>query len=242
MPTDCRTTTTRGAAAAGPHADLGNRPPGTARARPSVRCPVCGRAGHGTTPVCFCCRTVAAQLGLPLVPLIALCEYRVGDRDHHHLRAYKDAPIPEVRERSRLALTGALTRACTGPAADQASWWGTWAVVTTVPSSCRPGPAPGERLVDGVPTLAGRHRRLLVRGSGAGGHLQAGRDVFRLAAGVDRRGLDGLSVLVFDDTTTTGAAVQSAAAALRLAGARVVGALVMGRALAPVSPARALWS
>jgi orotate phosphoribosyltransferase len=59
--------------------------------------------------------------------------------------------------------------------------------------------------------------------------------VFDLAPGVDRAGLIDLPVLVFDDTTTTGAAVQSAAAALRLAGAQVVGALVMGRALAPAA-------
>jgi predicted amidophosphoribosyltransferase len=59
--------------------------------------------------------------------------------------------------------------------------------------------------------------------------------VFTPDTGVDRAGLADLSVLIFDDTTTTGAAVQSAAAALRLAGARVVGALVMGRALAPIA-------
>jgi predicted amidophosphoribosyltransferase len=35
---------------------------------------------------------------------------------------------------------------------------------------------------------------------------------------------------------TTGARAQSAAAALRLAGARVVGILVVGRALAPDAP------
>ena len=114
---------------------------------------------------------------------------------------------------------------------------GPWAVVTTVPSSARPGGAPAERLVEGVPDLAARHLRLLVRGRGSGGHLAAGRDVFAPAPGIDRDGLADLPVLVFDDTTTTGAAAQSAAAALRLVGARVVGALVMGRALAPAAGA-----
>ena len=68
--------------------------------------------------------------------------------------------------------------------------------------------------------------------------LRAGRDVFATAPGVDRAGLDDLPVLVFDDTVTTGAAAQSAAAALRLAGARVVGVLAMGRALAAASGGR----
>ena len=62
---------------------------------------------------------------------------------------------------------------------------------------------------------------------------QAHREAFAPAPGVDRAGLNDLTVVVIDDTTTTGAAAQSAAAALRLAGARVVGVLVLGRALAP---------
>jgi len=204
--------------------------------RETAGCRVCGRAtgpdgDEGRLPVCFCCRTLAGQLGLPLVPLVAITEYRVGDATHRRLRAYKDAPVAEARERCRAELVAELARHC----ADPSTGLGAWSVVTTVPSSNRPGGAPAERLVDGVPQLAERHLRLLVRGRGSGGHLQAGRDVFTPDIGVDRAGLADLSVLVFDDTTTTGAAVQSAAAALRLAGARVVGALVMGRALAPIA-------
>jgi predicted amidophosphoribosyltransferase len=60
----------------------------------------------------------------------------------------------------------------------------------------------------------------------------ADRNGFALLPGVDRAGLDGLPVLVFDDSITTGARAQSAAATLRLAGARVVGNLAVGRALA----------
>ena len=165
---------------------------------------------------------------------MALSEYRVGDGTHRRLRAYKDAPVVEDRDRCRAELVAELARWCADADAEGARL-GTWAVVTTVPSSTRPGGAPAERLVDGVPLLAERHLRLLVRGGGSSGHLQAGRDVFALGTGVDRAGLADLPVLVFDDTTTTGAAAQSAAATLRLAGARVVGALVMGRALAPAA-------
>ncbi|HEY4929250.1 MAG TPA: hypothetical protein VIH95_08855 [Acidimicrobiales bacterium] len=39
----------------------------------------------------------ARQLGLPLVPLVALREYRIGDADHRRLRGYKDAPTPAQR-------------------------------------------------------------------------------------------------------------------------------------------------
>ncbi len=208
-------------------------PPPAHRPPPgAVPCRVCGRAVHGTAPVCFCCRTVAAQLRLPLVPVLTLCEYRVGGRTHRRFRAYKDAPVAEVREESRRILVDELDRGCADPVQGPAARLGAWSVVTTVPSSTRPGRSPVEALVDGVPGLAARHRRLLRRGRVAGGHLQAGRERFVPADGVGRDELAGLAVLVVDDTTTTGAAVQSAAASLRLVGARVVGALVVGRALA----------
>ena len=204
------------------------------------QCRVCARSTPAGIPVCFCCRVVAEQLGLPLVPLVAQVEYRVGDRIHHRLRAYKDDPVLDVRAQCRGHLVDDLSRwmAVCGRLLDQRI--GAWSVVTTVPSSCRPGPAPAELLVDGVPALASRHLRLLVRGPGSLAHLGADRTAFTLAPGVDRAGLAGLAVLVFDDTTTTGAAAQSAAATLRLAGAQVVGALAIGRALTPDRPLHAV--
>jgi phosphoribosylpyrophosphate synthetase len=52
----------------------------------------------------------------------------------------------------------------------------------------------------------------------------------------------GRRVLVVDDTWVTGARARSAAAALALAGAQVVAALVIGRAVDPdASPAVARW-
>jgi len=189
-------------------------------------CRVCGRAHLAIGPLCFCCRTVAAQLRLPLVPLVALTEYRVGDRSHRRFRAYKDAPVSEVRARCRGALVDGHGVPWHTPGTDDP-------VVTTVPSSHRPGEAPIAGLVDDVPALARQHLPLLVRGPARLGHLQAHREAFAPAPGVDRAGLTDLTVVVIDDTTTTGAAAQSAAAALRLAGARVVGVLVLGRALAP---------
>jgi hypothetical protein len=190
---------------------------------------------HGL-PVCFCCRTVADQLALPLVPLVAVSEYRVGDRVHRQLRGYKDAPVTEIRDRCRRELVVEVTSWLAGHGPGLGRRVDDWAVVTTVPSSRRPGTLPAEALADGVPLLASRHLRLLGRGPGRVDHLQADRTAFGLAPGVDRDGLADLPVLVFDDTTTTGAAAQSAAAAHRLSGARVVGVLVVGRALAPRPP------
>ena len=198
-------------------------------------CVVCGGVVHGLRPVCFCCGLAARQLGLPLVPVVVMADYRVGDADHRRLRGYKDGRTAEVRSRYRRELVSYLaawTAVHSGALVDSI---GPWAVVTTVPSTRRPGPAPAEALVDGVPDLADRHLRLLGRGKGVLDHLQAARDGFTPLPGVDRAGLDGLPVLIFDDSVTTGARAQSAAAALRLAGGRVVGILVAGRALAPES-------
>jgi hypothetical protein len=54
--------------------------------------------------------------------------------------------------------------------------------------------------------------------------------------------LDGARVLLLDDTWTTGASVQSAAMALRGAGAAAVAAVVLGRHLAGPSPAAAAFA
>jgi len=199
-------------------------------------CPVCGRTVHGPFPVCFCCRSTSRQLALPLVPVVVTVEYRVGDDRHHRLRRYKDAPTPETRAHHRAALVAHLGLWMADHDLEVRRRTGCWSVVTAVPSTRRSGPTPAEALIDGVPVLAERHLRLLGRGSGTLDHLQAARDGFTPLPGVDRAGLDGLPVLVFDDSITTGARAQSAAAALRLAGARVVGILAVGRALAPTAP------
>jgi predicted amidophosphoribosyltransferase len=200
-----------------------------------IPCSVCGRTVHRWPPVCFCCRTTARQLGLPLVPVVILGDYRVGDADHRRLRGYKDGPSAEVRARYRGELVSCLAAWMTVHGGDLVDRTGNWSVVTAVPSTRRRGPSPAESLVDGVASLADRHLRLLGRGRGVVDHLQASRDGFAPLGGVDRAGLDGLPVLVFDDSITTGARAQSAAAVLRLAGARVVGILAIGRALAPVA-------
>ena len=196
-------------------------------------CPVCGRAVHGHRSVCFCCRLTSRQLALPLVPVTVTGEYRVGDRDHRRLRGYKDGPTEGARTRHREALVAELSAWMSAHAGELQERTGPWSVVTAVPSTRRTGPAPVEALVDGVPLLAERHLRLLGRGRDPLDHLVAARAGFVPLPGVDRAGLVGLPVLVFDDSITTGARAQSAAAALRLAGASVVGILAVGRALAP---------
>jgi len=104
-------------------------------------------------------------------------------------------------------------------------------LVTTVPSSdhARDADHPLRRIAgELVAPTRERYERLLRRSTAT----VAGRD-FSPEKYVVRRGLAGESVLLIDDTWTTGASVQSAAAALRGAGAARVAAVVVGRHVRP---------
>ncbi len=196
-------------------------------------CRVCGAAAHARFAHCFCCTTLVRQLQMPLVPVVAMVDYRVGDRMHRRLRGYKDAPVAEVRRACATQLAGLVRRWMTANRPTLEGRLGsTWDLVATVPSSARPGGVPVDALVACVPALAAHHRRVLGRGPEPTDHLRAARRGYELGPGVDPAGLRGRRILVFDDSITTGARSQSAAAALRLAGGRVVGILVVGRVVA----------
>lgn len=193
-------------------------------------CRVCGGAAHAPFAHCFCCATLVRQLEMPLTPVVAMVDYRVGDRIHRRLRGYKDAPVAEVRQACAAALvTMVRSWMAVHREALESRFGGPWEVVATVPSSTRPDGAPVDALVARVPDLAARHRPLLMRGPEPTGHLLATRRGFELTPAADRAWLGGRRTLVFDDSITTGARSQSAAAALRASGALVVGIVAVGR-------------
>lgn len=104
-----------------------------------------------------------------------------------------------------------------------------WNVVTTVPSSGqRTGEHPLVGAVGMLPSLRGEYEELLGPGLQPVGHNIASDDGFTVVGDVDRR-----LVLVIDDTYTTGSRSQSAASALALAGASVVGIVAVGRVINP---------
>jgi hypothetical protein len=111
------------------------------------------------------------------------------------------------------------------------------AMVLAVPSTARPSGAPLAQvpgLRDDVHARLGASwcDDLLRRGPGRLGHMRPERDGFVVPAG-RRSAVLGRHLLVLDDTYVSGARAQSAAGALRLAGAASVQIVAAGRVLRP---------
>jgi hypothetical protein len=174
---------------------------------------------------------------MSLVPTVAMTNYRIGDAMHRRLRGYKDAPVAEVRRLVADQLASLVDSWMTSNGTGlRRQFDSTWDVVATVPSSRRPVSAPVDAVISRVPQLDRLHRSLLVRGPAPIDHLVAARHGFEVNPRIEQCWLRQRRVLVFDDSIVTGARAQSAAAALRLGGARAVGVLAIGRVVAPGHP------
>ena len=172
-------------------------------------------------PSCGACRAVAALLGLPPVAVTPVSLTTTGSRLHRVLASYK-ARHPGARgDARRLAgLMEAFARrhlACVAPDGVDA--------VLVVPSlgGRRVPPHPLHDVVGRVAALPAL-LDCLVPGPGTIDGRRAAPDAVACT-----RSLDGLRVLVADDTYVSGAHLQSAAATAAAAGAHVVGGLVVGR-------------
>lgn len=149
---------------------------------------------------------------------------------HTALRMYKDGD-DEARRFARIRLMAILWRfldaheICVARAAGVEQF----DLVTTVPSSTpeRDDARPGlRRIVEGCTPIADRYERVLR----STGEVPQGRDFSPRRYQAVRR-IDGARVLLIDDTWTTGGHAQSAAFALRDAGASSVALVVIGRHL-----------
>ena len=175
---------------------------------------------------CYACDHTEAWLAA-----IAPISYSVaGEQLHHALRQYKRVGGMAGR-RLILELSSVLWRYLSAhePCLASAAGVERFELVATVPSGdqSRDQAHPLRTIVgEIVVPLAERHERLLRRSS----HDVAPRVCAPRKFDAARR-LDGEAVLLIDDTWTTGASAQSAAAALREAGSGPVAALVIGRYL-----------
>ncbi len=156
------------------------------------------------------------------------------------LVGYKESPVDEARRRFTVRLLELFStffaehRKCL-----VAAMGGRVDLVLPVPSSSRPGQASLERaegLGDlAVAALGGEARwvpRLLRRSVGEIGHMHPNTQAFAVP-GPWLPTVDRSRVLLLDDTYVSGARAQSAAAALRLSGARAALIVPLGRVLRP---------
>lgn len=186
-------------------------------------CRVCFNLTEGWDR-CYAC----AHGGRALDAMVPISYSVAGEQLHHALAGYKRAPVSVAREFA-LGLAAVLWRwldtheRCVARAVGIERF----PLVTTVPSGDRHRSRshPLRSLVAGlVGPSQGRYRPLLERSE-----VELDLHVFSEARYVAREQLDGSPVLLIDDTWTTGANAQSAAAALKAAGAGPVGAVVIGR-------------
>lgn len=152
---------------------------------------------------------------------------------HTALRGYKTDDYPDsARAHFRIGLTAVLWRflAAHEPCAARAGGVDSFDCVTTVPSSTttrddRPG---GLRTI--VATMCGhtrdRYTRALVPTNRGAPGRNFDPDRYQLSPGTD---VDGATVLLIDDTWTSGGHAQSAAQTLRDAGATTAACVVIGR-------------
>lgn len=194
------------------------------------------RSGPGVCEICFnftdgYSRCFACTHGQQVLDAVCPISYSVArEQLHHALRGYKRFP-EAVARRLTVDLAAVLWRhlatheGCIARAAGTKAF----TLVTTVPSGdrSRNGHHPLLRIVgELVEPVRHRHERLLRRSTTA----VSGR-AFDPQKFEPVRALAGESVLLIDDTWTTGTNAQSAAAALKQAGAGPVAAVVIGRFL-----------
>ncbi len=204
-------------------------PPG-----PGVCLICCGPAE--ASAVCFACRLVGRRLALPLVSVSPARLCPLPGPLYTVLMGYKESPVPEARARfspmvcQLFDVFFATHSACVDgdDPVDQ---------VLAVPSSARPsGPPLAGVRVGRCRAVQARYafsgRPALPRPGDARAHAAPS------ATGLSSRrpgapAVQGRHLLLLDDTYVSGARAQSAAAALRLAGAGSVQIVVAGRVLRP---------
>lgn len=194
----------------------------------------------GDTVICSICRTFIDPIydrcfkcnGQPnMLDVVVPISYseHLGQL-HLALRGYKDG-YPQERRYAMPRLAAILWQflAAHEPCVAAAAGVDAFALVTTVPSS---KPEDDEQrsnfrtLVGWCDPIASRYERVLA----ATGDVPTGRDYDACRYRATER-LDGRDVLLLDDTWASGGHAQSAAAALRDAGARTVALVVIGRHL-----------
>jgi predicted amidophosphoribosyltransferase len=191
-------------------------------------CKVCHSTATEGWTRCYQCNQAERLLTSLADAVVPIALAVKGEQLAYELWTYKNSPRERVRARLQVGLAAVLWRwldeheACVARASGTRSF----SLVTTVPGTAdRSGDHPLERMVGSIVGLTrDRYAQLLLPATG----VKQGRDHSDTRFAVSTE-LAGESVLLIDDTWTTGAHAQSAASALKSSGAGIVGAVAIGR-------------
>jgi len=194
-------------------------------------CPVC-RAGKAPSwETCSSCERTLAQVAHPCRTIIPVSYYTKPEADEpaspfrDAMHGYKDAETAQDRLDFSLVVGGVLVRYLVEQGDALAQHFGEWDEVVTIPSTRTPPPSALARvLADSFSEHIQSPVEWLKPGPGEMRWVQASEDGFVTTVDVE-----GVRVLLIDDTFTTGARMQSAAHALQAAGATVVCGMTVSR-------------
>ncbi|MDQ0934109.1 hypothetical protein [Streptomyces turgidiscabies] len=192
-------------------------------------CQICRGPAKAGYPTCWQCQQATSILGLGVADAVVPVSLALkGEQYANELWRYKNAAGPQ-QQYFRMGLAAVLWRFLALHEACIAAHCAVtgFDTITTVPSTSGRTDHPLRTLVaDVVGATRSRHRDLLTPAPSA---VELGRNVS--AERYTSSALWGENVLLIDDTWTTGNHAQSAAAALKGAGAGSVAILILGRHL-----------
>lgn len=191
-------------------------------------CPICRTSVAGDFPRCYQCGQARQRLPVTADGVLPYALSVKGAQYAHELWSYKNSASLRAREELQLRLGALLWRWARDHEACFARRLGLlddFDVVTVVPSTSGRTDAPLPDIVGRIAApLAPRYAETMIYNTAAPAGRSADITKFRVTVR-----LNGESVLVVDDTWTQGGHAQSAAAALKIAGAGAVGIFVLGR-------------
>lgn len=204
--------------------------------RSSSTCRVC--TAPATAGLCAQCASHRSQYGNQLADQVVPLAYAKGNMNHqsgHHMYRYKNRINPSIECQRDLKLMILGATLLHGECIARAHGW--WDVITFVSSETRPGTA--HPVVELARQVVSRNEPEVIRILlGIGPDIEAEPKRFPLperfiVADQWRASVAGRHVLIVDDTWVSGNKSQSAALALKAAGARAVTIICLARWLSP---------
>ena len=191
-------------------------------------CPICRGQRDDTARLCESCARCENQLS-SLRRVMPMTLYAKPSAMRDRLRFYKDSEDASERRRLGREIAALVERFFYEHSDYLARRYGQWNAVCVVPSTTREPPHPLQwALARNTVSTCGPVEALLRRGPGETTHRKANPRAFEPVTEVA-----GRRVLLLDDVFTTGARSQSAAYALKTAGADVLLIVVIARRINP---------